>query len=111
MWWAIGTFQATRHAIADIATEIEHCRAFVYQVAEQIDAGLEARLAREGSMAKLKCTEVAKAAALLGMQLMGGNGYAVEFGMEMQVRKALAPPIYGGANAIQREIIGKSYGL
>jgi len=27
------------------------------------------------------------------------------------VRKALAPPIYGGANEIQREIIGKSLGL
>ncbi|TPG36508.1 acyl-CoA dehydrogenase family protein [Mycolicibacterium hodleri] len=108
---SLGSFQAVRHAIADLATEIEHCRAFVYHVAQQIDAGLEDSLAREGSMAKLKCTEVAKAVALQGMQLMGGNGYAVEFGMEMQVRKALAPPIYGGANAIQREIIGKSYGL
>jgi alkylation response protein AidB-like acyl-CoA dehydrogenase len=27
------------------------------------------------------------------------------------VRKALAPPIYGGANEVQREIIGKSLGL
>ena len=107
----IGSFQAVRHRIADLATEIECCRAFVYQVAEQIDAGLEADLAREGSMAKLKCTEVAKYAALEGVQLMGGNGYAVEYGMELQVRKALAPPIYGGANEIQREIIGKSYGL
>jgi len=107
----IGAFQAVRHSIADLATEIEHCRAFVYHVAEQIDAGLEDRLAREGSMAKLKCTEVAKAVALEGMQLMGGAGYTVEYGMEMQVRKALAPPIYGGANAIQREIIGKSFGL
>jgi isovaleryl-CoA dehydrogenase len=107
----IGTFQAIRHSIADLATEIEHCRAFVYHVAEQIDAGLEDQLAREGSMAKLKCTEVAKSVALEGMQLMGGAGYTVEFGMEMQVRKALAPPIYGGANGIQREIIGKSFGL
>jgi isovaleryl-CoA dehydrogenase len=107
----IGTFQSVRHAIADLATEIEYCRAFVYHVAEQIDAGLEDQLAREGSMAKLKCTEVAKAVALEGLQLMGGNGYTVEFGMEMQVRKALAPPIYGGANGIQREIIGKSLGL
>ncbi len=107
----IGSFQSVRHSVADMATEIEHCRAFVYQVAAQIDAGLEDRLAREGSMAKLKCTEVAKAAALEGLQLMGGNGYTVEFGMEAQVRKALAPPIYGGANAIQREIIGKSFGL
>jgi isovaleryl-CoA dehydrogenase len=107
----IGTFQAVRHSIADLATEIEHCRAFVYHVAEQIEAGLEDQLAREGSMAKLKCTEVAKMAALEGMQLMGGAGYTVEYGMEMQVRKALAPPIYGGANGIQREIIGKSFGL
>ena len=107
----IGSFQAVRHSIADLATEIEHCRAFVYHVAEQIDAGLEDQLAREGSMAKLKCTEVAKTAALEGIQLMGGNGYTVEYGMEMQVRKALAPPIYGGANGIQREIIGKSFGL
>jgi isovaleryl-CoA dehydrogenase len=54
---------------------------------------------------------VAKSVALEGMQLMGGAGYTVEYGMEMQVRKALAPPIYGGANGIQREIIGKSFGL
>ncbi|MDH6245071.1 acyl-CoA dehydrogenase family protein [Mycobacterium sp. OTB74] len=107
----IGSFQAVRHTIADLATEIEYCRAFVYHVATQIDAGLEDQLAREGAMAKLKCTEVAKAVALEGVQLMGGNGYTVEYGMEMQVRKALAPPIYGGANGIQREIIGKSYGL
>jgi alkylation response protein AidB-like acyl-CoA dehydrogenase len=107
----IGAFQAVRHSIADLATEIECCRAFVYHVAEQIDAGLEDQLAREGSMAKLKCTEVAKSVALEGMQLMGGAGYTVEYGMELQVRKALAPPIYGGANGIQREIIGKSFGL
>jgi alkylation response protein AidB-like acyl-CoA dehydrogenase len=107
----IGSFQAVRHRLADLAAEIECCRAYVYQVATQIDAGLEDQLAREGSIAKLKCTEVAKRAALEGVQLMGGNGYTVEFGMESQVRKALAPPIYGGANEIQREIIGKSLGL
>lgn len=54
---------------------------------------------------------MAKQAALEKMQLMGGNGYTVEFGMEAQVRKSLAPPIYGGANEIQRDIIGKSLGL
>jgi alkylation response protein AidB-like acyl-CoA dehydrogenase len=107
----IGTFQAVRHRLADLAAEIECCRAFVYDVATQIDAGLEEQLARAGSIAKLKCTEVAKHAALEGVQLMGGNGYTVEFGMEEQVRKALAPPIYGGANEVQRDIIGKSLGL
>jgi alkylation response protein AidB-like acyl-CoA dehydrogenase len=38
-------------------------------------------------MAKLKCTEVAKAVALEGLQMMGGAGYTVEYGMEMQVRR------------------------
>jgi alkylation response protein AidB-like acyl-CoA dehydrogenase len=108
---SIGSFQAVRHRLADLVAQIECCRAFVYSVAAQIDAGLEDQLAREGSIAKLQCTEVAKRAALEGMQLMGGSGYTVEYGMEMQVRKALAPPIYGGANEIQREIIGKSLGL
>lgn len=37
----IGTFQAVRHRLADIATEVAHCRAFLYDVAERLDAGEE----------------------------------------------------------------------
>lgn len=107
----VSSFQAVRHRIANLATEIACCRSFVYDVAAGIDAGEEDNLAREGSMAKLKCTEVAKATTLEAMQLMGGYGYAREYGMESQVRRALAPPIYGGTNEIQREIIAKSLGL
>jgi alkylation response protein AidB-like acyl-CoA dehydrogenase len=107
----ISSFQALRHRIADVATEVACCKALVYDVAEKIDVGQEDRLSTESSMAKLKCTQVAKEAALEGMQMMGGYGYAVEYGMEQQVRAALAPPIYGGSNEIQREIIGKNLGL
>jgi acyl-CoA dehydrogenase len=107
----IGSFQAVRHRLADLATEIAHCRSFVYDVADRIDAGEEEDLGRDSSMAKLKCTEIAKHAALEAMQLMGGYGYAREYGMEGQVRRALAPPIYGGTNEIQREIISRSLGL
>lgn len=107
----VGSFQAVRHRLADLATEIAHCRSFVYDVADRIDAGEEQDLGRDSSMAKLKCTEIAKHAALEAMQLMGGYGYAREYGMEGQVRRALAPPIYGGTNEIQREIISRSLGL
>lgn len=107
----IGSFQALRHRIADVATEVEHCRTFLYDVAERIDAGEEGDLSRRSSMAKVKATEVAKHVTLEAMQMMGGYGYAREYGMESQVRAALAPPIYGGTNEIQREIIGKSLGL
>jgi acyl-CoA dehydrogenase len=107
----IGKFQAVRHRLADVATEVACCRSLVYDIAERIDAGEENQLSNLSSMAKLKCTTVAKEAALEGMQLMGGYGYAVEYGMEQQVRAALAPPIYGGTNEIQREIISKNLGL
>jgi alkylation response protein AidB-like acyl-CoA dehydrogenase len=107
----IGSFQALRHRLADLATEIACCKALVYDIAERIDVGEEDKLSSQASMAKLKCTVVAKNAALEGMQMMGGYGYAVEYGMEQQVRAALAPPIYGGSNEIQREIIAKGLGL
>jgi alkylation response protein AidB-like acyl-CoA dehydrogenase len=107
----IGSFQAIQHRIATLATEIAYCRTFVYDVADKIDAGEEEQLAMAGAMAKLKCTEVAKATTLEAMQMMGGYGYAREYGMEGQVRRALAPPIYGGTNEIQREIITKNLGL
>lgn len=104
----IGSFQALRHRIADLATDIAVARSFLYDAAANIDAGREEGLARESAIAKLRCTEVAKNTALEAMQMMGGYGYAREYGMEQQVRKALAPPIYGGTNEIQREIIAKS---
>jgi alkylation response protein AidB-like acyl-CoA dehydrogenase len=107
----IGSFQAVRHRIADLATEIALCRAFLYDVADRLDAGDESDLSRDSSTAKIRCTEAAKATALEAVQLMGGYGYAREYGMEAQVRKALAPPIYGGTNEIQREIISRSLGL
>ncbi|WP_216892555.1 acyl-CoA dehydrogenase family protein [Nocardia alni] len=107
----ISSFQALRHRLADLATDIELARTFVYDVATKIDAGLEDDLARESAMAKMRCTETAKHATLEAMQMMGGYGYAREYGMEGQVRRALAPPIYGGTNEIQREIIAKHIGL
>jgi alkylation response protein AidB-like acyl-CoA dehydrogenase len=104
----IASFQALRHRIADLATDIEFGRSFLYDAAQRVDDGDEDALARESSMAKLRTTQIAKSTALEAMQMMGGYGYAREYGMEGQVRRALAPPIYGGTNEIQREIIAKS---
>jgi alkylation response protein AidB-like acyl-CoA dehydrogenase len=107
----VGKFQALRHRIADLATELECTRLLVYDVAERVDANPGAMFAREASMAKLKATEMAKRTALEGMQMMGGYGYATEYDMERYVRSALVTTIFGGTNEIQRDIIGKTYGL
>jgi isovaleryl-CoA dehydrogenase len=107
----IGTFQALRHRLADLATEIESTRLLVYDTAAKVDANPDALFPREASMAKLKATEAAKRATLEGMQMMGGYGYAVEYDMEHQLRSAVVTTIYGGTSEIQRDIIAKTYGL
>src|SRR3954467_153176 len=107
----VGSFQALKHRIADLATEVECTRLLVYDVAERVDANPGSMYAREASMAKLKATETAKRAALEGMQMMGGYGYATEYDMERHVRSALVTTIFGGTSEIQRDIIGKTYGL
>jgi isovaleryl-CoA dehydrogenase len=107
----IGSFQALRHRLADLATEIETARLLVYDVAAKTDANPGQLLPREASMAKLKATETAKRTALEGMQMMGGYGYATEYDMERHVRAALPSTIYGGTSEIQRDIIAKTLGL
>jgi isovaleryl-CoA dehydrogenase len=107
----VGTFQALRHRLADHATELECTRLLVHDVARHIDADPERMLPRQASMAKLKATETAKAMALDGMQMMGGYGYATEYGMERLLRSTVVSTVYGGTSEIQRDIIGKTYGL
>jgi alkylation response protein AidB-like acyl-CoA dehydrogenase len=107
----IGSFQTIKHRLSDLATEIEATRLLVYDVAAKSDANPEQTLPREASMAKLKATELAKRVTLEAMQMMGGAGYATEYGMEHQVRVALVTTIYGGTSEIQREIIARTLGL
>ena len=107
----IGTFQTIKHRIADLATELECCRLLVYDVARKADLHPERQLPREASMAKLKITETAKRVAIEGMQMMGGYGYATEYDMEHHLRALIVSTVYAGTSEIQREIIGKTYGL
>jgi alkylation response protein AidB-like acyl-CoA dehydrogenase len=107
----IGTFQALRHRIADLATDLECARLLTYEVAERLERGPDPVTTRMTSMAKIKTSEVAKRIALEGMQMMGGYGYATEYDMASHVRHSLVLPIYAGTNEIQREIISGSLGL
>jgi alkylation response protein AidB-like acyl-CoA dehydrogenase len=79
-----------RHRYADHATELECTRLPVHDVAQRIDADPARLLPREASMAKLKATE---------------------YGMERPLRATVVSTVYGGTSEIQRDIIGKIYGL
>ena len=107
----VGTFQALRHRMADHATEIECTKLLVYNLAFKADANPTKMYPREASMVKLKATEVSKAMTIDGMQMMGGYSYTKEFDAEHLMRSAIISTVYGGTNEIQRDIIGKTYGL
>lgn len=107
----VGSFQALKHRLADMATELRCTRLLVYDVAARVDADPHASLAQESSMVKLKATEVARHVALEGMQMMGGYGYATEYDMEGHVRATVVSTVYGGTSEIQRDIIGRTLGL
>lgn len=109
----IGTFQALRHRIADLAIDIEAGRSLVYDTVLAAEQGTApaADIVRRTSMSKVRMTEVAKRVALEGVQMMGGYGYATEYGMERHLRHSIAPTIYAGTNEVQREIISSTLGL
>jgi isovaleryl-CoA dehydrogenase len=45
------------------------------------------------------------------MQMMGGYGYATEYGMEAHLLATAVSTVYGGISEVQRDIIGKTFGL
>lgn len=107
----VGSFQALKHRLADLATELECTSLLVHDVARRVDEDPDRQLPRAASMAKLKATEIAKKAALEGMQMMGAAGYTLAYDMERHLRQNVIATVFAGTSEIQREIIGTSYGL
>jgi alkylation response protein AidB-like acyl-CoA dehydrogenase len=105
----IGTFQAIAHPLADMQTEIDGARLLALRAAWLLEKGRPVR--REGAMAKLKGSETYVAMARLGMQVMGGHGYATESVMSYRWRESIVATISGGTSQIQRNGIAGSMGL
>ncbi len=72
----IAEFQAVRHKLADMATEIAAARALAFSVARTFDRGI--RCNAEAGMVKLFCSEMVARVTRTAMLLHGGLGYALE---------------------------------
>ena len=101
----IGKFQAIRHRLAEMATNIEAARQLSYHVAGLINAGEFP--AKEISMAKLFATRVACQVADEAMQFHGGYGYMMEFPIQRFWRDSRLARIGGGTDEIMLEIISR----
>ncbi len=105
----IGHFQVIRHKFAEMATTIETGRAMTYHALRLFHAGQDA--VKEVTMAKLATQRAAFDLADECLQIHGGNGYMVEYGIERAVRDLRLGPIGGGTDEVMKEILGKTIGL
>ncbi|HET7483148.1 MAG TPA: acyl-CoA dehydrogenase family protein [Actinomycetota bacterium] len=105
----IGKHQAIRHAIAEMATEIEAAQQLVYTAAWKVNRGQYP--VREISMAKLQTGVVAWKVADKALQIFGGHGYSMEFPIQRAWRDARLIRIGGGTDEVMREVIGRIEGL
>jgi alkylation response protein AidB-like acyl-CoA dehydrogenase len=99
----ISDFQAIRFKIAEMAAQVETCRAFYHQVAQMMDDGHPCE--REAAMCKLVATEMAVRVTGDGIQVHGGNGYTTERAVERHWRDARLTTIFEGTSQIQMKII------
>ena len=103
----IGDFQALRFKVAQMAAEIEACRAFMYQVAADADAGVT--VDHQASMLKLLASEMAERVTSEGLQIHGGAGYTTDFALERHWRDARLTKIFEGTSEIQLRIVSDRY--
>ena len=105
----IGSFQHSRFALAEMATEIDVAQAFVDQCVGARNAG--ELTAEDAAKAKWWCTELQGRVVDTCVQLHGGYGYMTESPVARAYVDARVTRIYGGTNEIMKEIIGRSLGL
>jgi alkylation response protein AidB-like acyl-CoA dehydrogenase len=105
----IGKHQAVRHALAEMATEIEAAQQMVYLAAWKVNRGEYP--VREISMAKLLTGEVAWRTSDRALQIFGGAGYAKGSAIERAWRDSRLIRIGAGTDEVMREVIGRMEGL
>jgi alkylation response protein AidB-like acyl-CoA dehydrogenase len=105
----IGSFQSARFALAEARSELDIARVFIDRcVAALGDGELSAE---DAAAAKWWCTELQGRVIDRCVQLYGGYGYMQEYPIARAYVDARVTRIYGGANEIMKEIIGRSLGL
>jgi len=101
----IDKYQALRHRMAEMATEVEIVKSFNYQVADNLDK--DVYVVKESCMSKLQSTKVADEVIYSCLQHLGGYGYMEEYPLARMFRDSRLGPIGGGTSEILKEVISK----
>jgi acyl-CoA dehydrogenase len=101
--------QGVSFALADLAAELDAARLLTWRAAWMAANRVPFQHA-EGSMSKLKASEVAQRAAEQAIQTCGGWGYISDLPVEKWYRDAKLYTIFEGTSEIQRMVIGRALG-
>jgi alkylation response protein AidB-like acyl-CoA dehydrogenase len=105
----LGSLQHVRFELAEMTTEVDVTRTFVDDC---IMAHVQGRLdAVRAASAKWWATDVQKRVLDRCLQLHGGYGFMAETPVARAFADTRVHAIYGGANEIMKEIVGRSLGL
>ncbi|WP_424814748.1 acyl-CoA dehydrogenase family protein [Roseococcus sp. YIM B11640] len=103
---AVVDFQATQFRLADMATELEACRSFLWRACAKLDERAEDATVF-CAMAKRFVTDTCHRIADEALQLLGGYGYLADYGIEKIVRDLRVHRILEGTNEIMRVIVAR----
>ena len=102
----IDKFQALRHKIASLTSQIESVKVFGYYCCELYSKKVyDVKLC---SMAKLLVTELHEKVSTECLQFFGGNGFSEEYPLARMYRDCRVGTIGAGTSEIMKEIIAKS---
>ncbi len=101
----IGTFELMQGKLADMYVRLQSARSFAYQVARNLEAGMNVRM--DAAACLLYASESAVQVSLEAIQSLGGNGYTNEYPTGRLLRDAKLYDIGAGTNEIRRMLIGR----
>jgi acyl-CoA dehydrogenase len=93
--------------LADLATDLAMCEAWLWHVARLVESGAT-DFGPEASMLKMRASDLAMRITTEAVQMHGGYGYCSDFRVERLMRDAKITQIWEGTNQIHRQLIGRS---
>jgi len=101
----IGSFQAVKHHLADVARHIEQAKPVLYRAAHGLARG-DGSASLWVSQARLACCEASWIAARKGIQVHGAMGYTWEVDLQMFMKRAWALDSSWGDRGVHKSRVG-----
>ncbi|MCW3836907.1 acyl-CoA dehydrogenase family protein [Sphingomonas canadensis] len=103
---AIGDFQQISGKLVDMQLRLETARGLLHRAAEA--GGRRSQRAALAAMAKYAISEAWVRNCEDAIQIHGGAGYAVQAGIERELRDAIGSRLFSGTSELQRETMART---